>query len=148
MRLNKKAQYALLLALYLSRSGRASIDGVAESLKLSRGFLLQVARTLRQAGVLRSHRGPHGGYELVPGTTVLGVLGAVGGIAPLNYEERRRCERGTSEHRALALLSSRMALALLSVCTQPVGRLAIDLATKELELLSRATAVTEKGSGQ
>lgn len=65
MKLNKKLQLGLLFAFYLSRSGKTTIASAAEGLKASRTFLEQVARELRLKGVVRSTRGPSGGYELI-----------------------------------------------------------------------------------
>ncbi len=65
MVLNKKTQYAILLSLYLSRSGKAQLKGIAKELSLSISFLHQIARRLVVAGILKSYKGPGGGFALV-----------------------------------------------------------------------------------
>lgn len=86
-----KVQYALTLL----RDVRDKADGrptklkvVAQAHQLDLNFLEQVARSLRIAGVLRSVRGPGGGYiasrELV-GMTLLEVMDAVDAAKQLKH---------------------------------------------------------------
>ncbi len=77
MKINKQVQYAILLALYLDRAGRASIKTVALNLNLSQSFLEQVARKLKTAKVIKSIRGPGGGYELIEHAVLAEVIAAV-----------------------------------------------------------------------
>lgn len=80
MKLNQKTIYALLFVLYLGRTGRANTYTVAQSMGLSTNFLEQVARTLRVGGVVKSIRGPGGGYELLGDPSYGQVLAAMGSL--------------------------------------------------------------------
>lgn len=99
---NKKIQYGLLLALYLSRSGRSKIEAISASLDISKHFLDQVARKLRIAGVIKSTRGPGGGYELVGTPTVKEVFKALGGIPVIKQRDHDHFKVGDTEKRALS----------------------------------------------
>lgn len=86
MKLTKKAVYALLLTAYVTRVGRTNLYTAAKELTIDLHFLEQIARKLRMAGILKSIRGPGGGYEI--GTVVLSgeVLAAVGATALVTPE--------------------------------------------------------------
>ncbi len=68
MRLSSRARYALRMMLdigHYSKQGRlVSLSVVAERTGLSRGYLEQVAATLRSARLIRSVAGRSGGYRL------------------------------------------------------------------------------------
>lgn len=85
MKLTKKGQYALLFTLFLQRSGLARTQDAATALNVSQNFIEQIARHLRNAGIISVKRGPGGGYQIAANTlpTIGCVLDAVGikGIA-------------------------------------------------------------------
>jgi DNA-binding IscR family transcriptional regulator len=89
MRLTQKAQYAVLLTIYLQRTGQTRLLDAAIALNLSVAFLEQVARKLKIAGILEVKRGPGGGYALASGTSprVIDVLNAVGAVDLLSAED-------------------------------------------------------------
>jgi Rrf2 family protein len=91
----------LLLALYLSRSGKARIEDIAANLNLSKSFLEQIARQLRIAKVVTSVRGPNGGFTLSEGVTVNQVLNALDVPPILSLKESFSLQAGKTEHRAL-----------------------------------------------
>lgn len=65
--ISQTGEYALRAVLYLAREGDdepVSVDVVAEALDLPRNYLSKTLHTLAKRGVLRSMRGPHGGYAL------------------------------------------------------------------------------------
>jgi len=85
-----KGEYGVrLMAQLASRygSGPASLTEIAEQEDLPRAYLEQLVLGLRDAGLVRSTRGAHGGYELAraPELIVMGeVLRALEGpIAPM-----------------------------------------------------------------
>lgn len=96
MRLTKNYQYALLLALYLTRSGMARIKDVAANLELSHAMLDQVARKMRVKGILASARGPGGGFTIVGSPTIVQVLRSVGRPSLLSSGEELSLRRSTS----------------------------------------------------
>jgi len=85
-----KGEYGVRLMAELARrygSGPASLTEIAEQEELPRAYLEQLVLGLRDAGLVRSTRGAHGGYELAraPELIVMGeVLRALEGpIAPM-----------------------------------------------------------------
>jgi Rrf2 family protein len=85
-----KGEYGVRLMVQLGRhygSGPASVAGIATAEDLPRAYLEQLAMGLRDAGLIISTRGAHGGYELArdPGEIRMSdVLRALEGpIAPM-----------------------------------------------------------------
>ncbi len=68
MKLSTRARYALRMILDVAKHGTdgspVSLTQVAERTDLSRGYLEQLAASLRAARLLRSVAGRHGGYKL------------------------------------------------------------------------------------
>jgi Rrf2 family protein len=85
MKLSRASSYALHALEYLAARGqdaKATSHHVAEARGIPEGFLLKVLKPLVSAGVLRSLKGPNGGYRLArPAAkiTLLEVVEAVGG---------------------------------------------------------------------
>ena len=103
--------------------GPVPLGEVATAQGISRDYLEQIVPALRKAGLLKSTRGAHGGYQLVrppEAITVGQVLQALDGdILPLrclSEEEEQRCDRTPScavrtvwqtvHHRVLDALNS------------------------------------------
>ncbi len=90
MSFSTKGEYGVRLMAQLARrfgDGPASLTDVAEEEGLPRAYLEQLVISLRDADLVQSTRGAHGGYELTraPETIVMGeVLRALEGpIAPM-----------------------------------------------------------------
>lgn len=115
MRLNKTAQYGLLLVAYITRSGTANLETVSETLKLSRPFLEQIGRKLRAAGILTTIRGPGGGYKLAKEATVGQVFDALEVSGFLNQEETQMFAFGGVEYRTMNLIVSSMSEAISNI---------------------------------
>ena len=68
LRVSTRARYALRLMLDVARNGRddapISLSSVAKRTAISRGYLEQVALSLRSASLLRGVCGRRGGYHL------------------------------------------------------------------------------------
>lgn len=85
MRLTTKSEYALLAAIDLavaSNDGPTSARAIADRREVPLKFLEQILHSLRQAGIVRSIRGAHGGFVLAQNPedlTVLDVVEAVEG---------------------------------------------------------------------
>jgi Rrf2 family protein len=94
--LSKTSEYALQAVLYLARhSPDASLPAsdVAAGLDIPANYLSKILHTLSRAGVVRSERGPGGGYRLArpaERTSLADVVEAFDPIAP-----REHCLLGT-----------------------------------------------------
>ena len=98
MRVSAKADYAVRAALELAASDGESVKGelVAEAQGIPLKFLENILQELRHAGLVRSQRGPEGGYRLArPASeislgdvirSVDGPLASVRGEAPEDLE--------------------------------------------------------------
>ncbi|MDD4508697.1 MAG: Rrf2 family transcriptional regulator [Eubacteriaceae bacterium] len=67
MRLSTKGQYGVLAMYELAKrygEGPVSIKEIAESQTFSDAYLEQLFASLKKAGLIRSLRGAHGGYQL------------------------------------------------------------------------------------
>lgn len=67
MKLTRRSEYALLALIHLARAkGEAwvSVAAMAEAQGLPAKFLEQLLMALKRAGVVKSQKGPHGGYRL------------------------------------------------------------------------------------
>jgi Rrf2 family transcriptional regulator, iron-sulfur cluster assembly transcription factor len=96
--LSNTAQYALRAMIYLGgREGEGPIrvEDIAEQLDVPRNYLSKILHTLVKERVLRSLRGPHGGFALaLPAADV--SLFAV--VSPFDdIEARRTCLLGRRE---------------------------------------------------
>lgn len=139
MNLNKKTQYGILLCLYLGRSGRASIDDIATSFRLSKDFMYQVANKLTKAGVLASFKGPTGGYELKsPNVSLLDVVQALSRIEILPPDYFDQCMRGTPEERALAHISAELQKVTKHMLDLTIAQTNLNLVNYELAALDTA----------
>lgn len=84
MKLTRQEEVSILLVSTIgSRLGqRVSLTDVSHEHGISLQFLKKIARSLRQAGIIDSKEGIHGGYILARDTSsisVLDILYAVGG---------------------------------------------------------------------
>ena len=73
--LNQSAEYALRAMLYMAQGGDGAYKApaIASALGLPHTYLSKVMHKLVKAGVLRSERGPMGGYTLARGAAELSL---------------------------------------------------------------------------
>jgi len=88
IRFSKMADYGVLLLGHLARQDghMASASELAESAHMPRPVVANLLKSFREAGLLESRRGLHGGYVLVRAAddiTLLDVLSAVDGPVQL-----------------------------------------------------------------
>ena len=74
-------QYAFRAVLYVAEHGAAEpvrVDAIAAALNVPRNYLSKTLHTLARAGILRSGRGPRGGFQLAsaPGDISLSSVAA------------------------------------------------------------------------
>ncbi len=84
MHISAKADYAVRAAIHLASvsEGPTTTDAIAQAQGIPGKFLEAIMTSLRTAGVVRSQRGPHGGYWLsrpAQEITVADVIRAVDG---------------------------------------------------------------------
>lgn len=117
MRLTTKGRYAVTamldIALHYER-GPVSVAEVAERQGISGAYLEQLFSKLKRAGLLRSVRGPGGGYELartLPEISVAHIIGAVGeGVDATRCHGAADCQDGATclTHDLWTALSNRI----------------------------------------
>src|SRR5437763_13948113 len=69
MHVTAKADYAVRAVIELAGSGQSSprkVDEVAQAQGIPVSFLENILTQLRSSGIVRSQRGPEGGYWLAP----------------------------------------------------------------------------------
>jgi Rrf2 family protein len=125
-----KGEYGVRLMVQLGRHhgmGPASLAEIAAEEDLPRAYLEQLVVSLREAGLVTSTRGAHGGYELArpPETIPMGaVLRALEGpIAPM------LCASDDPEHAVLCDRSSRCTVNVLWVRVRDAVAGALDSMT-------------------
>lgn len=67
MKLTRRSEYALLALLHLARAkgeGYVAVAAMAEAQGLPPKFLEQLLMALKRARLVKSRKGPHGGYRL------------------------------------------------------------------------------------
>ncbi len=116
MSFSTKGEYGVRLMVQLARhfgTGPASLTEIAAEEDLPRAYLEQLVVSLREAGLVVSTRGAHGGYELarppetIPMSAVLRAL--EGPIAPMI------CASDDPEHAVLCDRSARCTVNVLWV---------------------------------
>lgn len=99
MILSDTAEYALRAVLYVARTASPErptrSDEIARALGVPRNYLSKILHTLGKSGVLRSARGPQGGFQLAVEPEELVLARIVGTFDPM--ELRRSCLLGRPE---------------------------------------------------
>ncbi len=96
MKISTKGRYAILILVDIAQHGETqnvSLKDIAARQKLSVKYLEQIATLLCKAGMLRSERGPQGGYRLAedPSELTIGKIlrlteGSLAPVACLEYD--------------------------------------------------------------
>lgn len=134
MKLTRRLQLGLLFTLYLTRSGRTTLASAAEGLQVSPSFLEQVANSLRKFGVVKSFKGPTGGYELVGEPRVVDVFDA---LAPLNLIRGGLNFPHIHEQRALQQLALSMRGALTPILSRKLKNIGMDVVSGDMARMDR-----------
>lgn len=142
MKLNRKAQYGILLTLYLSRSGRASLTDIVETLKVSRPFLEQISNILKDKGLIKSTRGRHGGYELAGDISVKEVLDVLSPAVILDQDEFTGYSRGATEHRALAQYALDINSALHNILRRKIRNIGLQSIANEVAAMNKVNPLS------
>jgi Rrf2 family iron-sulfur cluster assembly transcriptional regulator len=119
MRITSKGRYALRAILALAEMGKngdmVSINSLSEAEDISSIFLEQIFFRLKKAGIVKSSRGPGGGFSFnrpLDSLTVKEILDAAGEELTLNLCDRskRKCERigDCISHKIFASVTNRI----------------------------------------
>ncbi len=95
MILSQTAVYALRAVIHLAESDGEDlvrVDDMAEALDVPRNYLSKILHTLARSGVLRSTRGPGGGFRLAIPAHELRLLDVVSNFDDM--DDRRTCLLG------------------------------------------------------
>jgi Rrf2 family protein len=87
-------QYAIRAVLHVAEHGAAEpvrVDDIARALNMPRNYLSKTLHALARAGVLRSGRGPRGGFQLAAAPDALSLARIA---APFDDLGSRRCLLG------------------------------------------------------
>ncbi len=102
MRITTKGRYGLraVVSLAMSNNNRpVSISTIADVVKVSSEFLEQIFFKLKRAGLIRSIRGPGGGFVLnkkpaeISVKDILDAVGETGGLTPCTLRRKVLCTR-------------------------------------------------------
>ncbi len=90
MRVNRSTEYALLAVGYIAKNqgdGVVLSDDIAQQYDLPLQYLLKILQQLVRANVLRSKRGPGGGFSLARSTKNIAMLEVIEAVdGPLTSE--------------------------------------------------------------
>lgn len=95
--LNQTAEYALRAVLFIAAEqggGPVRVDAMAEALAVPRNYLSKVMHLLAREGVLRSTRGPKGGFVLAREASGIALADVIQPFDPLDDRcllMRRQC---------------------------------------------------------
>jgi Rrf2 family iron-sulfur cluster assembly transcriptional regulator len=102
VRITTKGRYGLRAIVYLAMASNArpiSINTISEDEKVSSEFLEQIFFKLKKAGLIRSIRGPGGGFVLnkkpweISVKDILDAVGETGGLTPCTLRRKVLCTR-------------------------------------------------------
>jgi Rrf2 family protein len=102
--ISQTAEYALRAVAHLAVCGEqgSTTQHIADATLVPRGYLAKVLKELARSGIVRSQRGPTGGFTLVADPEELRVLDVVEAVGPL--PRIRSCPLGIEEHVTLCPL--------------------------------------------
>jgi Rrf2 family transcriptional regulator, nitric oxide-sensitive transcriptional repressor len=95
---SQTAEYALRAAVFLAGrpEGLFSSQVIAETTKVPAGYLSKVLQDLVEAGIVRSQRGPNGGFALDRPAAGISVLEVINAVDPI--QRIHSCPLGLKEH--------------------------------------------------
>lgn len=139
MKFNKKAQYGLLICLYLARSGKATGKNMSEGLGIKFHMLTSIACELVRGGVLEGFKGKGGGFALKGDPTVREILIALDTpVTVLDEDTLVSLSRGHSEHRALVQFTRNLKAVLAPLLSRKIKNVAMEIVASDMATLNRA----------
>lgn len=138
MTINKNLQYAILFMFYLHRAGRANVETAAENLNIPLEFLQQLSRVLRISGIVKSFRGPGGGYEIVGEPTFEDVFDALDPIEIIKGKDHIKYATGEAEHRSLLNFAGGLRSSMKLILKRKIKDLCNETQVNEGAMMKRA----------
>ncbi len=85
MRIKRETDYAIRCVNYLAmRHGQIAVIGdISKNAFVPRKFLAKILQKLARAGIVTSHRGVKGGFELARGPSLINFLEVIEAIQPV-----------------------------------------------------------------
>jgi len=130
MRITNKGRYALRATIALAQMGKngemISVGSLSEAEEISSVFLEQIFFKLKKAGIVRSVRGPGGGFSInrpLDSLTVKEILDAAGEeltVLPCNRREAE-CERQSE------CISHQVIISVTDLVNQYLGGLTLEM---------------------
>jgi Rrf2 family protein len=113
--LSQTVEYALRAMMYLASIDGAAVNSetVAASTRVPPGYLLKVLRDLVVAGLVKSFRGPRGGFTLAREPASITILDVVNAVDPIRRIDK--CPLGNPRHTKLCALHQRLDAALAEI---------------------------------
>lgn len=96
---SQTTEYALRATVWLAQNTGTpqTTQQIAEATKVPLGYLAKVLQALGKAGVVRSARGLHGGFELVKAPEMVSILEIIAVVEPIR--RIRSCPLDLNAHR-------------------------------------------------
>lgn len=132
MRLSKKSRYGLRALVDLSvrsKNGQVSLNSIAERNGISLQYLEQVFAALKRAGLVKSIKGPQGGYLLERPANQISVLDIVKALEG-SYELEDEEQSETIECREIPLTIQEL---IIDPVNQKIHELLAGISLEDLE---------------
>jgi Rrf2 family protein len=112
---SQTSEYALRAAMYLTEHPEvpASSECISEAMQVPKPYLSKILRDLVVAGLVRSLRGPRGGFGLAKPANTITVLDVINAVDPI--QRITRCPLGRPDHQQLCPLHRQMDVAIQQV---------------------------------
>lgn len=106
--INTTAEYALRAVVFLAAKGRMVVgrEDISSATQIPLNYLVKVMKSLDEAGIVQSQRGPGGGYRLVCEADELSAYEVVTAVSA--FPRIESCPLGIAEHMNLCPLHSRL----------------------------------------
>lgn len=129
MKLTSRGKYAIqaVLDMVQHSNGKAvKLQDISQRQSISLFYLEQLFRKLRQAGIVKSVRGPGGGYVLARSPETVKVGDVLAGVKEvLDYRNKIELpENATAEARGMFLVASRLSESVQQVLESTIAQLA------------------------
>lgn len=114
--LSQTIEYALRAMTYLSNlepNASANSETIATRTQVPQGYLSKILRDMVVADLIRSQRGPNGGFALARGPSQITILDVVNAVDPI--DRIRKCPLGNPAHIDLCPLHRRLDDALAMI---------------------------------